>query len=67
LKNPFWGFAGVQSLAIDLYTKKDIYVTDGGLNINDPIWSFLTPTRQGREGREVGRQAGNPGSVARAH
>lgn len=49
LRNPFRGFAGIQTLASDLYTKMDIFVTDGGLKINVPMWSFLTPARQGTQ------------------
>lgn len=36
----------IASIANDLYTKENIYVLDGGVNCNAPIWSFLSPTRE---------------------
>lgn len=48
LKNPFKGFQPVQAVANDLFTRSEIYVTDGGTRVNAPIWSFLSPARQGR-------------------
>ncbi len=47
LQNPLKGFSSIQTVANDLYTKSTIYVTDGGLTVNMPIWSFLSPARQG--------------------
>ncbi len=47
--NPFLGHAGPSrqvSAAADLFTSSQVRLLDGATNWNNPLWEFVTPTRQ---------------------
>jgi hypothetical protein len=49
LTNPFLGHAGPSrqaSGATDLFTSSQVRLLDGATNWNNPLWEFVTPTRQ---------------------